>query len=70
MIIANQIRLYHRYPEVQGYLRELSAPLMQDVGEGKFEGGSSNKKYRAIAGTTQLTASRHIKELAVIVWNG
>jgi len=34
-----------------------------DTGEGKFEGGLTNKKYRAIAGTTQLTASRHIKEL-------
>jgi Fic family protein len=34
-----------------------------DTGEGNFEGGLTNKKYRAIAGTTQLTASRHIKEL-------
>ncbi|HHH54420.1 MAG TPA: Fic family protein [Bacteroidetes bacterium] len=34
-----------------------------DVGEGKFEGGLTNKKYRAITGTTQLTASRHIKDL-------
>ena len=34
-----------------------------DAGEGNFEGGLTNKKYRGIAGTTQLTASRHIKEL-------
>ena len=34
-----------------------------DTGEGNFDGGLTNKKYRAIAGTTQLTASRHIKEL-------
>jgi len=34
-----------------------------DSGEGKFEGGLTNKKYRNITGTTQVTASRHIKEL-------
>ena len=34
-----------------------------DAGEGKFEGGLTNKKYRGITATTQVTASRHIKEL-------
>ncbi len=34
-----------------------------DTGEGNFEGGLTNKKYRGITGTTQVTASRHIKEL-------
>lgn len=34
-----------------------------DAGEGKFEGGLTNKKYRSLTGTTQVTASRHIKEL-------
>lgn len=34
-----------------------------DAGEGEFEGGLTNKKYRRITGTTQVTASRHIKEL-------
>ena len=34
-----------------------------DIGEGNFEGGLTNKKYRGITGTTQLTTSRHIKEL-------
>ena len=34
-----------------------------DAGKGKFEGGLTNKKYRSITGTTQVTASRHIKEL-------
>jgi len=34
-----------------------------DAGEGKFEGGLTNKKYRGITGITQVTASRHIKEL-------
>ena len=34
-----------------------------DAGEGKFEGGLTNKKYRSITATTQVTASRHIREL-------
>ena len=34
-----------------------------DTGIGKFQGALTNKKYRAITGTTQVTASRHIKEL-------
>jgi len=34
-----------------------------DAGAGKFEGGLTNKKYRGITSTTQVTASRHIKEL-------
>ncbi len=34
-----------------------------DAGEEKFEGGLTNKKYRSITGTTQVTASRHIKGL-------
>jgi Fic family protein len=34
-----------------------------DAGEGKFEGALTNKKYRSITGTTQVTASRHIKDL-------
>ncbi len=34
-----------------------------DSGEGNFEGGLTNKKYRGITSTTQVTASRHIKEL-------
>jgi len=34
-----------------------------DAGEGNFEGGLTNKKYRSITGTTQVTASRHMKEL-------
>jgi len=34
-----------------------------DAREGNFEGGLTNKKYRSISGTTQVTASRHIKDL-------
>jgi Fic family protein len=34
-----------------------------DAGKEGFIGGLSNKKYRGITGVTQVTASRHIKEL-------
>jgi len=34
-----------------------------DVGQGNFKGGLTNKKYRSITDTTQLTASRHIRDL-------
>jgi len=34
-----------------------------DAGENNFEGGLTNKKYRAVTSATQVTASRHIKEL-------
>jgi Fic family protein len=34
-----------------------------DAGKEGFIGGLSNKKYRSITGVTQVTASRHIKEL-------
>jgi len=34
-----------------------------DAGENGFKGGLTNKKYRSITNTTQITASRHIKDL-------
>ncbi len=34
-----------------------------DVGEGNFEGGLTNKKYRALTKTNAVTASRHLKDL-------
>lgn len=34
-----------------------------DYGEGEFEGGLTNKKYRAITKTDAVTASRHLKDL-------
>ena len=34
-----------------------------DVGEGNFEGGLTNKKYRALTKTDAVTASRHLKDL-------
>ncbi len=36
---------------------------MLDAGPGRFEGGLTARKYAAIAGTTKVTASRHISEL-------
>ncbi|MEA3433734.1 MAG: Fic family protein, partial [Campylobacterota bacterium] len=34
-----------------------------DLGQGNFEGGLTNKKYRALTKTNAVTASRHIKDL-------
>jgi Fic family protein len=34
-----------------------------DMGEGNFEGGLTNKKYRALTKTDAVTASRHLKDL-------
>ena len=62
--VVNKTKFWDRARELN--LNEKQTKVLNkllDVGEGKFEGGLTNKKYRAIAGTTQLTASRHIKEL-------
>ena len=34
-----------------------------DIGEGNFEGGLTNKKYRALTKTDSVTASRHLKDM-------
>ncbi len=34
-----------------------------DSGEGNFEGGLTNKKYRALTKTDAITASRHLKDM-------
>ena len=34
-----------------------------DAGEGNFEGGLTNRKYRSLTKTNAVTASRHIKDL-------
>ncbi len=34
-----------------------------DVGEGNFEGGLTNKKYRGLTKTNSVTASRHLKDM-------
>ncbi len=34
-----------------------------DAGEGNFEGGLTNKKYRALTKTDAVTASRHLKDM-------
>ncbi len=33
------------------------------MGEGNFEGGLTNKKYRAITNTDAVTNSRHLKDM-------
>ena len=62
--VVNKTKFWDRARNLN--LNEKQTKVMNkllDIGEGKFEGGLTNKKYRAIAGTTQLTASRHIKDL-------
>jgi len=34
-----------------------------DIGEGNFEGGLTNKKYRALTKSDSVTASRHLKDM-------
>jgi len=34
-----------------------------DIGKGNFEGGLTNKKYRALTKTDAVTASRHLKDM-------
>jgi len=34
-----------------------------DVGAGNFEGGLTNKKYRALTKTDSVTVSRHLKDM-------
>ena len=34
-----------------------------EIGEGNFEGGLTNKKYRALTKTDAVTASRHLKDM-------
>ena len=63
-IVVNKTKFWDRARELN--LNEKQTKVLNkllNAGIGKFEGGLTNKKYRAIAGTTQLTASRHIKEL-------
>ncbi len=63
-IIVNKTKFWDRARNMN--LNEKQTKVLNkllDIGAGKFEGGLTNKKYRGITSTTQLTASRHIKEL-------
>jgi len=63
-IVVDKTKFWDRARELN--LNEKQTKVINkllNAGEGKFVGGLTNKKYRAITGTTQLTASRHIREL-------
>ena len=63
-IVVNKTKFWDRARELNLNKKQTKVlNKLLDTGQGNFEGGLTNKKYRAIAGTTQLTASRHIKEL-------
>jgi Fic family protein len=40
-----------------------SSNRLLDIGEGNFEGGLINKKYRALTKVDAVTASRHLKDM-------
>lgn len=51
-----------RYIKLNDKQRKVINRLL-DVGEGNFEGGLTNKKYRALTKTDAVTASRHLKDM-------
>ena len=62
--VVNKTKFWDRARNLK--LNEMQTKVLNkllDAGEEKFEGGLTNKKYRSITGTTQVTASRHIKGL-------
>jgi len=63
-VVVNKTKFWDRARNMN--LNEKQTKVLNkllDIGAGKFEGGLTNKKYRGITSTTQVTASRHIKEL-------
>lgn len=63
-IVVNKTKFWDRARNLN--LNEKQTKVLNkllDAGEGSFDGGLTNKKYRGITSTTQVTASRHIKEL-------
>ena len=62
-IVIKKAKFWERARELQLNPKQIKVlNKLLNAGE-NFEGGLTNKKYRAIAKTTQITASRHIKDL-------
>jgi len=62
-IVIKKVKFWERARELQLNPKQIKVlNKLLNAGE-NFEGGLTNKKYRAIAKTTQITASRHIKDL-------
>lgn len=63
-IVVNKTKFYDKIRNVR--LNDNQSKVINkllDVGQGNFEGGLSNKKYRALTKTNAVTASRHLKDL-------
>lgn len=63
-IVVNKTKFYNNIRNVK--LNDNQSKVVNrllDVGQGNFEGGLTNKKYRALTKTNAVTASRHLKDL-------
>jgi Fic family protein len=62
--IAQKTRFWDRARSLQLHRAQIKVlTKLLDAGKGNFQGDLTNKKYRSITGTTQITASRHLKDL-------
>jgi len=63
-IVIAKTRFYDKVKDVKlNDKQQKVVNRLLDVGAGNFEGGLTNKKYRALTKTNAVTASRHIKDL-------
>ena len=63
-IVVDKTKFYDKIRDVKlNDKQQKVVNRLLDAGEGKFEGGLTNKKYRALTKTNAVTASRHIKDL-------
>ena len=67
-IVIAKTRFYDKIKDVKlNDKQQKVVNRLLDVGDGNFEGGLTNKKYRALTKTNAVTASRYIKGLATRV---
>ena len=63
-IVVDKTRFYDKIRDVKlNEKQEKVVNRLLDAGQGNFEGGLTNKKYRALTKTNAVTASRHLKDL-------
>jgi len=63
-LVVDKTKFYDKIRDVKLNDRQQKVlNRLLDVGQGNFEGGLTNKKYRALTKTNAVTASRHIKDL-------
>jgi len=63
-IVIDKTKFYDKIRDVKlNEKQEKVVNRLLDAGQGNFEGGLTNKKYRALTKTNAVTASRHLKDL-------